>query len=192
MHGQGLRPEGLCTPGAVNIGDALMRWSDDKLKSNYHRVRMPVPGEDQGSRYSIAYFNQAGHTSPAKRTTYSSDAVALWPWQLCTALGDWCLWSLMYHRDSFPKRPHPLLWAIGPGVLSGCLKCAAWAALCSGFVILTCTAVRLLTGVVLIVSCAVQANKSAVIAGKEGRYPAITAEEFVRESLAAIYVKQEE
>ena len=35
-----------------------MRWSDDKLKSNYHRVRMPVPGEDQGSRYSIAYFNQ--------------------------------------------------------------------------------------------------------------------------------------
>lgn len=41
-------------------------------------------------------------------------------------------------------------------------------------------------------SCALQANKSAVIAGKEGRYPAITAEEFVRESLAAIYVKQEE
>ena len=23
----------------VNIGDALMRWSDDALKSNYHRVR---------------------------------------------------------------------------------------------------------------------------------------------------------
>lgn len=43
---------------AVNIGDALMRWSDDRLKSNYHRVRMPRPGEDQGSRYSIAYFNQ--------------------------------------------------------------------------------------------------------------------------------------
>lgn len=35
-----------------------MRWSDDKLKSNYHRVRMPTPSEDQGSRYSIAYFNQ--------------------------------------------------------------------------------------------------------------------------------------
>lgn len=34
------------------------RWSDDKLKSNYHRVRMPLPGEDKGSRYSIAYFNQ--------------------------------------------------------------------------------------------------------------------------------------
>ena len=58
---------------------------------------------------------------------------------------------------------------------------------------LSCTSLcRFLTGVMLIVSCAVQANKSAVIAGKEGRYPAITAEEFVRESLAAIYVKQEE
>ena len=42
----------------MNIGDALMRWSDDRLKSNYHRVRMPRPGEYQGSRYSIAYFNQ--------------------------------------------------------------------------------------------------------------------------------------
>ena len=42
----------------MNIGDALMRWSDDRLKSNYHRVRMPTPGEDQGSRYSMAYFNQ--------------------------------------------------------------------------------------------------------------------------------------
>ena len=40
-----------------------MRWSDDKLKSNYHRVRMPVPGEDQGSRYSIAYFNQVSISS---------------------------------------------------------------------------------------------------------------------------------
>ena len=43
---------------AVNIGDALMRWSDNKLVSNYHRVRMPQLGEDQGSRFSIAYFNQ--------------------------------------------------------------------------------------------------------------------------------------
>ena len=43
---------------AVNIGDALMRWSGDRLKSNFHRVRMPTPQEDQSSRYSIAYFNQ--------------------------------------------------------------------------------------------------------------------------------------
>ena len=25
----------------VNIGDILMRWSDDTLKSTYHRVRVP-------------------------------------------------------------------------------------------------------------------------------------------------------
>ena len=42
-----------------NIGDMLMRWSDDKLLSNLHRVRMPKPGEPLGPRYSIAYFAQA-------------------------------------------------------------------------------------------------------------------------------------
>lgn len=42
-----------------NIGDMLMRWSDDQLLSNLHRVRMPEPGERAGSRYSIAFFAQA-------------------------------------------------------------------------------------------------------------------------------------
>jgi isopenicillin N synthase-like dioxygenase len=42
-----------------NIGDMLMRWSDDKLLSNLHRVRMPKPQEYLGPRYSIAYFAQA-------------------------------------------------------------------------------------------------------------------------------------
>ncbi|WP_108123916.1 isopenicillin N synthase family dioxygenase [Saccharospirillum mangrovi] len=42
-----------------NIGDMLMRWSDDRLKSTLHRVRMPKPGEDQGARYSLAFFCQA-------------------------------------------------------------------------------------------------------------------------------------
>ncbi|RDV29225.1 isopenicillin N synthase family oxygenase [Alteromonas aestuariivivens] len=42
-----------------NIGDMLMRWSDDKLKSTLHRVRMPREGEYQGSRYSLAFFCQA-------------------------------------------------------------------------------------------------------------------------------------
>ncbi|HCQ65717.1 MAG TPA: 2OG-Fe(II) oxygenase [Rhodobacteraceae bacterium] len=42
-----------------NIGDMLMRWSDDKLLSNLHRVRMPKPEEYLGPRYSIAYFAQA-------------------------------------------------------------------------------------------------------------------------------------
>ena len=29
----------------VNVGDSLQAWSDGVLKSNYHRVRMPKPGE---------------------------------------------------------------------------------------------------------------------------------------------------
>jgi isopenicillin N synthase-like dioxygenase len=42
-----------------NIGDMLMRWSDDRLLSNFHRVRNPLPGEYEGPRYSIAFFCQA-------------------------------------------------------------------------------------------------------------------------------------
>ena len=42
-----------------NIGDMLMRWSDDKLKSTLHRVRMPQPGEYLGPRYSLPFFCQA-------------------------------------------------------------------------------------------------------------------------------------
>lgn len=42
---------------AVNIGDMLARWSDGKLYSNLHRVRLP---EDASKpRYSIAYFAQS-------------------------------------------------------------------------------------------------------------------------------------
>jgi len=42
-----------------NIGDLLMRWSDDRLKSTFHRVRTPnEKGDWWGERYSIAYFNQ--------------------------------------------------------------------------------------------------------------------------------------
>jgi isopenicillin N synthase-like dioxygenase len=39
-----------------NIGDMLMRWSDDQLPSNFHRVRNPQPHEYQGARYSLAFF----------------------------------------------------------------------------------------------------------------------------------------
>ncbi|KAK4046754.1 hypothetical protein OIV83_005859 [Microbotryomycetes sp. JL201] len=44
-----------------NIGDQLMRWSDDKLKSTFHRVRAPsrLRNEYMGPRYSIGFFNQA-------------------------------------------------------------------------------------------------------------------------------------
>jgi isopenicillin N synthase-like dioxygenase len=42
-----------------NIGDMLMRWSDDALPSTFHRVRLPAPGEYDGPRYSLAFFAQA-------------------------------------------------------------------------------------------------------------------------------------
>lgn len=46
-----------------NIGDMLTRWSDDRLPSTLHRVRMPraeeIDGDRLDARYSIAYFAQA-------------------------------------------------------------------------------------------------------------------------------------
>ena len=41
-----------------NIGDMLMRWSDDRLLSNFHRVKAPE-GAPAPSRYSLAFFCQA-------------------------------------------------------------------------------------------------------------------------------------
>ncbi|PLP99768.1 isopenicillin N synthase family dioxygenase [Cupriavidus pauculus] len=46
-----------------NIGDMLMRWSDDQLPSNFHRVRNPLPGEYMGPRYSLAFFCQANRNA---------------------------------------------------------------------------------------------------------------------------------
>ena len=80
-----------------------MRWSDDKLKSNYHRVRMPVPGEDQGSRYSIAYFNQVSLFSegpedgsccgsPHRQTAFDRDSLVVTVLQLpvrCSITSNW-------------------------------------------------------------------------------------------------------
>lgn len=54
-----------------NIGDMLMRWSDDQLPSNFHRVKNPLPHEYQGARYSLAFFAQANRDvmiqGPAKK-----------------------------------------------------------------------------------------------------------------------------
>jgi isopenicillin N synthase-like dioxygenase len=47
----------------INIGDLLMRWSDDVLKSNFHRVRMPPPEEANKARYSIAFFAQPNRSA---------------------------------------------------------------------------------------------------------------------------------
>lgn len=58
--GDNWSPVDACTGEIViNIGDMLMSWSDDKLKSNFHRVRTPTVGENQKERFSIAWFNQA-------------------------------------------------------------------------------------------------------------------------------------
>lgn len=44
----------------VNVGDMLRLWSDERLLSNMHRVRMPrTPEECRRSRYSVAFFLQA-------------------------------------------------------------------------------------------------------------------------------------
>jgi isopenicillin N synthase-like dioxygenase len=48
--------EGVIT---CNIGDMLMRWSDNELRSTLHRVVMPENKENSKSRYSLAFFCQA-------------------------------------------------------------------------------------------------------------------------------------
>jgi isopenicillin N synthase-like dioxygenase len=60
-------------PGVItcNIGDMLMRWSDDQLPSTLHRVRMPRADEYLGPRYSLPFFCQANRDAiiqgPGKR-----------------------------------------------------------------------------------------------------------------------------
>jgi isopenicillin N synthase-like dioxygenase len=53
---------------AVNIGDMLARWSDDRLLSNLHRVRLPTAEEctPPRPRYSLAFFMQADKKSILK------------------------------------------------------------------------------------------------------------------------------
>ena len=46
-----------------NIGDMLMRWSDDRLKSNFHRVKAADTGVDIPERYSMPYFAQADRSA---------------------------------------------------------------------------------------------------------------------------------
>ncbi|MCF4165325.1 isopenicillin N synthase family oxygenase [Zavarzinia compransoris] len=52
-------------PGVItcNIGDMLMRWSDDRLLSTLHRVRMPRSDEYLGPRYSLPFFAQANRNA---------------------------------------------------------------------------------------------------------------------------------
>jgi isopenicillin N synthase-like dioxygenase len=63
-----------------NIGDMLMRWSGDRLPSNFHRVRSPGPDGDHGPRYSIAFFAQADRevviSSPDHPPVTAADYIA--------------------------------------------------------------------------------------------------------------------
>ncbi len=40
----------------VNVGDAMQRWTNDRLSSTPHRVTAPLGADSQRSRYSIALF----------------------------------------------------------------------------------------------------------------------------------------
>ena len=45
----------------VNIGDLLMRWTNDRWLSNLHRVVNPKAGHTDEERLSIAFFNQPNY-----------------------------------------------------------------------------------------------------------------------------------
>lgn len=45
----------------VNIGDLLMRWTNDRWVSNVHRVMNPPADAPPGSRLSIAYFQHPNY-----------------------------------------------------------------------------------------------------------------------------------
>jgi isopenicillin N synthase-like dioxygenase len=49
------------TTFVVNIGDLLMRWTNDRWLSNMHRVVNPSPAASQGPRLSIAFFNHPNY-----------------------------------------------------------------------------------------------------------------------------------
>ncbi|KAF2173411.1 hypothetical protein M409DRAFT_48394 [Zasmidium cellare ATCC 36951] len=50
----------------VNLGDAMVSWSDGEFKSNIHRVVAPPGEQAQWARYSLAYFTRPNHDVPMK------------------------------------------------------------------------------------------------------------------------------
>ncbi|CAO3631986.1 unnamed protein product [Cunninghamella blakesleeana] len=60
-----------------NIGDMMMRWSDDVLKSNFYRVNRPTLDDDLSSQYNITYFVQANKSAIIQgRTKYNHPLTA--------------------------------------------------------------------------------------------------------------------
>ena len=49
------------TTFVVNIGDLLMRWTNDRWLSNLHRVVNPPPEAGRAARLSIAFFNHPNY-----------------------------------------------------------------------------------------------------------------------------------
>lgn len=60
-HGGWLRVEPVAGGITINVGDMLSRWSNGRVLSNLHRVRMPTVAEcsPPRSRFSCAFFMQA-------------------------------------------------------------------------------------------------------------------------------------
>ncbi|KAI0538617.1 hypothetical protein GGR58DRAFT_287039 [Xylaria digitata] len=62
----------------MNVGDLLMRWSNDYLESTLHRVTLPPLSQDDGpmtrSRYSIPYFVAPDPTAVVECLSVCADA----------------------------------------------------------------------------------------------------------------------
>ncbi|GAN08232.1 2OG-Fe(II) oxygenase [Mucor ambiguus] len=61
-----------------NVGDMIVRWSDDLLQSKLHRVRNPNSEQEyQGPRYALEYINEANRSVIIQgRTKYTQPITA--------------------------------------------------------------------------------------------------------------------
>lgn len=51
----------------INIGDALVKFTNGVLRSNIHRVVSPPGAQEQYPRYSVVYFNRPEDDVPLRR-----------------------------------------------------------------------------------------------------------------------------
>ena len=63
----------------VNVGDAMQRWTNDRLSSTPHRVAVPLGEESRRSRYSIALFCDPNPDVEIACLDRSGDRVAQYP-----------------------------------------------------------------------------------------------------------------
>ena len=62
---QYVKPEPHCV--IINLGDALVEWTGDILRSNLHRVTFPPGKQAECARFSVAYVMRPGKSVPMKR-----------------------------------------------------------------------------------------------------------------------------